>query len=420
MAALKTTELQSLLKSGAEKFDAFLIHGLDAGQVAELAKSIADRLSAASSPPGDILRLSEQDLAQTPGRLAGEARSLSMFGGRPVLLVKQGPQLTPALFDELFSGPPLAAYIVIEAGNLKRDAKLRQIFEKARNAAAIACYGADRSSLAQLIREEVQAAGLTITREAAERLNQLLGGDWAVSRGEVAKLTLYAQGEKEITLEHVDAVVGDASAHAYDAAIAATLAGDPAAALAHLEGLVGAGTPASVFLTLLGGDWAVSRGEVAKLTLYAQGEQEITLEHVEAVVGDASAHAYDAAIAATLAGNPAAALAHLEGLVGAGTPASVFLTLLGGHLQKLHAVLAALDRGESFDGAVSKLRPPLHFRQKDAMRAQTGRWRLPEVAAAIAAAQETLRQTRLKPALEDELAAMLILRLCRAGKQRAA
>jgi DNA polymerase III subunit delta len=343
MAALKTTELQSLLKSGAEKFDAFLVHGLDAGQVAELAKSIADRLSAASSPPGDILRLSEQDLAQTPGRLAGEARSLAMFGGRPVILVKQGPQLTPALFEELFSGPPLAAYIVIEAGNLKRDAKLRQIFEKARNAAAIACYGADRSSLAQLIREEVQAAGMTITRDAAERLNQLLGGDWAVSRGEVAKLTLYAQGEKEITLEHVDAVVGDASAHAYDAAIAATLAGDPAAALAHLEGLVGAGTPASVFLTLL-----------------------------------------------------------------------------GGHLQKLHAVLAALDRGESFDGAVAKLRPPLHFRQKDAMRAQTGRWRLPEVAAAIAAAQETLRQTRLKPALEDALAATLILRLCRARKQPAA
>jgi hypothetical protein len=112
--------------------------------------------------------------------------------------------------------------------------------------------------------------------------------------------------------------------------------------------------------------------------------------------------------------------AHLEGLVGAGTPASVFLTLLGGHLQKLHAVLAALDRGENFDGAVARLRPPLHFQQKDAMRAQTGRWRLPEVAAAIAAAQETLRQTRLKPALEDALAATLILRLCRAGKQRAA
>jgi DNA polymerase-3 subunit delta len=343
MAVLKTTELQGLLKSGAEKFDAFLIHGLDVGQVAELGKSIAVRLSEASSPPGDIIRLSEQDLAQTPGRLAGEARSLAMFGGRPVIMVKQGPQLTPALFEELFGGPPLAAYIVVEAGNLKRDAKLRQIFEKAKNAAAIACYGADRGSLAQLIREEVQAAGLTITRDAADRLNQLLGADWAVSRGEVAKLTLYAQGEREITLEHV-----------------------------------------------------------------------------EAVVGDASAHAFDAAIAETLGGNAAAALGHLDGLVGAGTPASVFLTLLGGYLQKLHAVLAATERGESFDSAVAKVRPPLHFRQKDAMRAQAGRWRLPEVAAAIAAAHETLRQTRLKPALEDALVATLILRLCRAGRRRAA
>jgi hypothetical protein len=69
---------------------------------------------------------------------------------------------------------------------------------------------------------------------------------------------------------------------------------------------------------------------------------------------------------------------------------------------------------------VAKVRPPLHFRQKDAMRAQAGRWRLPEVAAAIAAAHETLRQTRLKPALEDALVATLILRLCRAGRRRAA
>ena len=135
------------------------------------------------------------------------------------------PQLTPALFEELL-GAPLAAFIVIEAGNLKKDAKLRQLFEKARNAAAIVCYGAESRDLQQLIREDVAPAGLTIAPDAAQRLAQLLGGDWAVSRSEIAKLTLYAAGEPQITLEHVDAVVGDASAHAFDVAIGAALAGD--------------------------------------------------------------------------------------------------------------------------------------------------------------------------------------------------
>ena len=247
MVAIKAAELPGLLKSPS-KPEAFLIHGSDAGQVAETARSLAATLSAIAAPPGEIIRLSEQDLAQTPGRLASEARSFAMFGGRPVILVKQAPQLTPALFEELL-GAPLAAFIVIEAGNLKKDAKLRQLFEKAKNAAAIVCYGADSRSLQQLIREDVQKAGLTIAPDAAQRLGQLLGGDWAVSRAEIAKLTLYAAGEPQITLEHVEAVVGDASAHAFDEAIAAALSGDAATALAQLDGLAGAGTPASVLLS---------------------------------------------------------------------------------------------------------------------------------------------------------------------------
>lgn len=334
MVAIKAAELPSFMKSGGAKTDAFLIHGTDAGQVAETAGTLAKQLAAASNPPGEIIRLTEQDLAQTPGRLATEARSLAMFGGRPVVLVKPGPQLTPALFDDLLGGPPLAAYIVVEAGNLKKDAKLRQIFEKARTAAAIVCYGADSRNLQQLIREEVEKAGLTIAPDAAQRLTQLIGADWAVSRA-----------------------------------------------------------------------------EIAKLTLYALGETQITLAHVEAVVGDASAHAFDAAISETLAGNAAGALGQLDALAASGTPAQVMLSLLSGYLMKLHAVLAAIDRGDSFDAAASRLRPPLHFRQKDEMKAQSARWRLPEIVAAIEAVQETIRQTRLKPALEHELASDFVLRL---------
>jgi DNA polymerase-3 subunit delta len=342
MVALKTNELQSYLKSGAARTDAWLVHGTDPGQVAELAKTIATRLAETSKPAGEILRLTEQDLSATPGRLASEARSLSMFGGKTVILVKQAPQLTPALFDELL-GEPLAAFIVIEAGNLKRDAKIRQTFEKAKNAAAIACYGADARSLGQLIREEIAAAGMTIAPDAAGRLAELLGADWAVSRGEIAKLALYAMGEKEITRAHVDAVVGDASAHAFDAVVEATLAG-----------------------------------------------------------------------------NAAGALAHLEGIVASGTPAQVLLTMFASHFRTLHMLTGAMERGESFDIAAGRLRPPPHFRQKDALKAQASRWRIAEVAAAIEFTQETLRQTRLRPALEDAIVADFILRLCRPKRGRAA
>lgn len=334
MVAVKTSEFPSFLKTAAKRADAFLIYGMDAGQVSENIKTLAAQLSASSSPPGEILRLSDQDLAQTPGRLATEARSLPMFGGRPVLVVKLAPQLSTALFQDLLGGPPLAGFVIVEAGNLKKDAKIRQIFEGAKNAAALGCYAADERSLQQLIRDDVKAAGLTIAPDAV-----------------------------------------------------------------HLA----AG--------LLGGDWAVSRSEIAKLALYAADAGEITVEHVAAIVGDSSAHAFDEAIAATLNANAAEAFNQIDGLAAAGTPPPVFLAMLLRGLQEMHAVLAAMERGESFDAAAGRLRPPPHFKQKDALRVRCARWRLEAVNAAIAATHEAVRQTRLKPVLEHEIAGALVIRV---------
>jgi DNA polymerase-3 subunit delta len=336
MVALKVSELPSALRSGAARFDIFLFHGLDSGEVAELVSSTAKTLSAASSPPGEILRLTDQDLAQTPGRLATEARTLSMFGGRPVIVVKQAPQLTPALIEDLLSGPELAAFIIVEGGNLKKDSKLRQLIEKAKRAVAVACYGDDERSLPQLIRAEVSQAGLSITRDAVQLLSHLLGADRALSRAELGKLILYTGQDKEIGIEHVEAIVGDAAAQAFDTAVNAALAGDVATALSQIDLLAAAGTPPSVFLSLL--------------------------------------------LAA---------------------------------LQRLSGLAAAIEHGESADAAISRLRPPLHFRQKDAVKAQRARWRPAEIAVALEAVQETVRQSRLNPVLESELVCELVIRLTR-------
>lgn len=347
MVALKTSELAAALRNAAGKLDVFLLHGTDTGEVSERASAIAKTLAASDNPPGEIIRLTDQDLSQQPGRLATEARMLSMFGGRAVVIVKQDAKLTPALIEDLLEGPPLSAFIVIEGGNLKRDSKLRQLVEKAKRGAAIACYGDDERSLPQLIREEVSRAGLGITPDAVQLLSQLLGADRALSRSELGKLILYAGDDKQIGVEHVEAVVGDAAAQAFDTATNAALAGDVATALAQIDRL------------------------------------------------DAS-----------------------------GTPPSVFLNLLLGHLQKLSSLAAAMERGESADVAIGKLRPPPHFKQKDAIKAQCSRWRTPEVAAAIADTQETIRRSRLNAVLESELVSDLIIRMARGnprlGKGRAA
>ena len=336
MVALKTSDIAAALRNAKGKLDVFLFHGTDAGDVSDRAANCARTLAASDNPPGEIIRLTDQDLSQQSGRLATEARSLSMFGGRPVILVKQAPQLTPALIESLLGDPPLSAFVVIEGGNLKKDAKLRTLIEKAKRGAAIACYGDDERSLPQLIREEVSRAGLTITPDAVQFLCQLLGADRALSRAELGKLILYTAPDRQIGLEHV-----------------------------------------------------------------------------EAVVGDAAAQAFDTALNAALAGNVATALGQIDRLAAAGTPPSVFLNLLLAHLQRLSGLAAVLERGENLEVALGRMRPPLHFKQKDVVKAQCGRWHTPEIAVAMDAAQETVRLSRLNPGLEAELVSDLVIRMTR-------
>ncbi|MDO8535371.1 MAG: DNA polymerase III subunit delta, partial [Xanthobacteraceae bacterium] len=99
--------------------------------------------------------------------------------------------------------------------------------EKAKAAAAIACYPDNERDLARVIDEEMRAANLTLSAEARTALSALLGGDRLASRNEIRKLTLYAKGAVRIELADVMAVVADASALALDGVVDAAFAGSP-------------------------------------------------------------------------------------------------------------------------------------------------------------------------------------------------
>jgi DNA polymerase-3 subunit delta len=118
--------------------------------------------------------------------------------------------------------------VIVEAGSLKKGTALRTAFERADNGASIECYPDDRRSLGPLIEAEARAAGLAIAPEARDYLIGLLGSDRMTTRGEIAKLTLYARGKERIDVEDIEAIVADAAPSGLDALIDAALLGDMA------------------------------------------------------------------------------------------------------------------------------------------------------------------------------------------------
>ena len=116
---------------------------------------------------------------------------------------------------------------MIEAGELRPESPLRKACERAKTAVAIACYPDGERDLAKLIDDELRVSNLRIAPDARASLMALLGGDRQASRNELRKLTLYAHGKGEVTLEDVMAVVADASELKIDPIVDGAFAGNP-------------------------------------------------------------------------------------------------------------------------------------------------------------------------------------------------
>jgi DNA polymerase III subunit delta len=223
MVALKTSEIERFLARPDRPV--VLVFGPDAGLVRERAEALVRGSVDDPKDPFQLARLDGDELATEPTRLVEEANTIPLFGGRRAVWVKAGARNFAPALEALVAAPPPDCRVVIEAGDLKRNAPLRTSVEKSPVAVALPCYADGDRDLMRLIDEEMRAAGLTIAADARAQLAALIGGDRGASRSEIRKLALYGRGQSAIELDDVLAVVSDASSLALDAAVDAAFAG---------------------------------------------------------------------------------------------------------------------------------------------------------------------------------------------------
>jgi DNA polymerase-3 subunit delta len=225
MTALKSAEIEKFVARPDATRPVVLIFGADAGLVRERAEKIIKASVDNLDDPFSLVRLEGDDLSGDAGRLVDEANTIPLFGGRRAVWVKAGGRNIAPAVEALLASPPEDCRVVIEAGDLRRGAPLRNLCERAKSAVAIQCYIDGEREIARLIDEEMQAASLSIAPDARAALVPLLGGDRQGSRNEIRKLALYAHGKGQVGLEDVIAVVSEASALALDGIIDAMFAG---------------------------------------------------------------------------------------------------------------------------------------------------------------------------------------------------
>lgn len=174
-----------------------------------------------------------------------------------------------------------------------------------------------------------------------------------------------------------------------------------------------------LLLARLGADRAVSRGEIEKLALYAAGKGEIDAADVEAIVGDASELAIDRALNAAASGEAARAVSEFARAVAAGESPQLIILAMQRALQRLHRIRTELDRGASFEDVMRQQRPPVHFKQKDAIGLQTRLWSAARLERALSRAGEAAKAARLAASLEEPIAEELLVALAGAARPAA-
>jgi DNA polymerase III subunit delta len=233
MVAVKAADVDAFVARPDPARRVILVFGPDAGLVSERVDAILKASVDDLNDPFALARLEGEEIAAQPSRLIEEALTMPLFGGRRAVWVKAGsrniaPAVEALLGADIFKTAAAECRVVIEAGDLRRNAPLRTLCERAKNAAALPCYADSERDRARLIDDEMKAAGLSLTPDARAVLIPLLGGDRAASRSEIRKLALYARGRGQVGVEDVAAVVSDASALALEDIVDAAFACRPA------------------------------------------------------------------------------------------------------------------------------------------------------------------------------------------------
>ncbi|MEO7027156.1 MAG: DNA polymerase III subunit delta, partial [Caulobacteraceae bacterium] len=175
-----------------------LIHGPDTGLVRARGATLAAATTERPDDPFNVALLSETELVSAPARLEEELSAFSMLGGRRLVRLRlagdkgQGEETAlEGLRRHLAGALNPAAFLIIEAGVLRKGAALRTSAEKADNAGAIACYPEETGDRIRLARQRLALDKVGLTSEALERFAARLPGEHGVALAEIERLALY-------------------------------------------------------------------------------------------------------------------------------------------------------------------------------------------------------------------------------------
>ncbi|MEM7633230.1 MAG: DNA polymerase III subunit delta [Pseudomonadota bacterium] len=250
MAVIKPQGFEASFSSSSSKYKGALLCGPN-WELLNRLKNLAVRGFTEKHPDGEVVRLSDTDLAADTGRLLEELQSISMFGADKLILVDAASSSIHKACIGAISVGWSDCLLLVTAGDLKKSSPLRKEFEASPDLAITICFDQSTGELLEFAASFMSGLGVTIDRDAIEFVVDAVGGNAALLQSELVKLASYAGDDGSLSVADVTEIIAGNEAASLEGLIDAVFSGNPDAAVQAVMTLQQQGQqPASVLIAL--------------------------------------------------------------------------------------------------------------------------------------------------------------------------
>ena len=167
-------------------------------------RALAERLGVAVGADAQRVDLTSAALKADPARLADEAASSSLFGGRNWIRLDPATDDAVDAVQALLEAPAAGNPVAAVAGALRKDSKLVKLIQASDAALSHLSYVPEGRNAAVLVVEIGRELGLKVGNDVAGRIASACNGDRALISRELEKYALYvdAAPDRPRPLEH--------------------------------------------------------------------------------------------------------------------------------------------------------------------------------------------------------------------------
>jgi len=243
----------------------YVLYGDDAYLRDEHRKQIVDLVVGDADPH---LCLTTFDGSPEPVEVFDELRTMPFLAPRRLVIVREADDFVSAhraAIEKFLQNPPSAGVLMLTVTRWPSNTRLAKLVAKIGQ--AIDCSVPEKGNLGRWLARSADRRGKQIAPDAAKLMGEWIGRDLAALDAEIEKLSLYVGDRPAITLEDVCTLVTASAGPAAFELTNAITAGDAAAALKALAGMLQVRGDEFKTLGMLG--WHLRRAVAAKEQLDA-------------------------------------------------------------------------------------------------------------------------------------------------------